>query len=253
MTDYRQITVTMDRESAEAFVRRRGDQTAYYDAKAKVEHAFVAALDQTPSGEECDCVRWADPSWPGCPIHGTHGPCPTQPSGEDGEGEERGPKYPPAERLVESLRWAVGFIDRLGKFGPKAHEYPDGEDGEHDWTEWASAHDWLKDAEMATHSHDPALPRHVMNTPGARAAGEDPRTVASELKGTDQEPPPMISTIDQLAEWLLRFQARSQMAVEPDWDTFTDRDKAWYRKAAHDLRLQLHLDWAEPLAGKEQR
>lgn len=62
-----------------------------------------------------------------------------------------GPKYPPAERLVESLRWAVGYIDRRGPF--KAD--PDQSEGEPgpadpDWIEWAAAHDWLKDAEMAS-------------------------------------------------------------------------------------------------------
>jgi hypothetical protein len=34
------------------------------------------------------------------------------------QGMEVDAKHPPAERLVESLRWAVGYIDGLKKFDP---------------------------------------------------------------------------------------------------------------------------------------
>jgi hypothetical protein len=76
---------------------------------------------------------------------------------EDSGVEEAGPKYPPAERLVESLRWAIGFIDdpkrrRWPRFRPNV--IPGGE-MDHDWTEWASALDWLKDAEMAATPDSP--------------------------------------------------------------------------------------------------
>jgi hypothetical protein len=65
------------------------------------------------------------------------------------------PEYPPAERLVESLRWAISYIDGLKSFDPKEKPY-NGGDEEHDWMEWASAHDWLKDAAIATQSSEPS-------------------------------------------------------------------------------------------------
>lgn len=65
---------------------------------------------------------------------------------------EAGPKYPPAERLVESLRWAIGFIDNPKKRRTRQFDPDNGGSGEEydDWLEWSCAHDWLKDAKMAT-------------------------------------------------------------------------------------------------------
>jgi hypothetical protein len=95
------------------------------------------------------CARPVGNEWL-CPA------CPPDPENtaltEEGSGaplpEGAKAKYPPAERLVESLRWAISFIDRRLPFvaepGPGQ---PD--DSDPDWMEWASAHDWLKDAELA--------------------------------------------------------------------------------------------------------
>jgi hypothetical protein len=63
------------------------------------------------------------------------------------QGMEVKAEYPPAERLVESLRWALGYIGRLKKF---ASDDPSGP-SHADWMEWAAAHDWLKDAALASH------------------------------------------------------------------------------------------------------
>jgi hypothetical protein len=70
---------------------------------------------------------------------------PSQPSTK----EPTRPKYPPAARLVESLRWAISFIE-----DPEKRRWPlftgssQGGEMADDWSQWASALDWLKDAAM---------------------------------------------------------------------------------------------------------
>lgn len=71
------------------------------------------------------------------------------------QGDGSGPNLPPQKNgrggptqfglFVESLRWAVGWIDKHSKFGP---EMPSGDASE--WLEWAAAHDLLKDADAAS-------------------------------------------------------------------------------------------------------
>jgi hypothetical protein len=51
---------------------------------------------------------------------------------------------PPVERVIDSLRWAIGYIE--------AHNKPDGGSFE-DWSEFASATDWINHADAAMASH----------------------------------------------------------------------------------------------------
>jgi hypothetical protein len=118
----------------------------------------------TETGREPDGTPYPYPTLASCPdcagsgveiddpeeldaALGHPSPCPhcTPPPAE----VESPAKYPPAERLVESLRWTVGYIDGLKRFDPDEKPY-NGGDEEHDWMEWASAHDWLKDAEISS-------------------------------------------------------------------------------------------------------
>jgi len=78
------------------------------------------------------------------------------PSGE--QGKESKPELPPQRKAegglttfglyVRSLRWAVGYIDKLKPRRFRSDERPpSGIDD--DWMEWAAAHDLLKDASVA--------------------------------------------------------------------------------------------------------
>lgn len=107
------VTVTLDREEAEAL----GQETAPAKRGEVFANWYVARIHAREK------IRAAldTPS-------------------EESSGEiSARPKMPPYDRLLESLRWAFDYIT--------AHHKPD--IGDPDWSEWASAYDWLKDAAMA--------------------------------------------------------------------------------------------------------